>query len=227
LVSGRIKTGGVGGVMEIEIKKKARFMFLPRLIEIAREDRKELADMAEIGNSLGFDLDLTEKIERYLISENLISPSQHGGIISIDGRKVAWSSLGRVVTERRNETIFTVFEHEELKSELEKWAGEHGCQVTVGECLPDIVAIPFFVCVIDRTVLGKEAWDLYLEVRAVDDTDPDDVPFFKACIIVDSIRDKMALPEYDPVSCFDLRDKHSIQLIMKSIEIAKEIIDKG
>jgi hypothetical protein len=54
--------------MEIEIKKKARFMFLPRLIEIAREDRKELADMAEIGNSLGFDLDLTEKIERYLIS---------------------------------------------------------------------------------------------------------------------------------------------------------------
>ena len=212
--------------MDLEIKKKARFSFLPRLIEIAKEDREEIADMTDIGKSLGFERDLTEKIERYLISEGLTNPSQNGGIISFNGRQVAISSLPRVVTEIRSQTIFTVFDNQELKSGLEKWAGGHGCQITIGERTPDIVAIPFFACVIDRTVLGKEAWDLYLEYRKVHDTDPSSVPLFKACIIVDSIRN-MELPEFDSVLSFDLREKHSIQWILKSIEIAKEIVDNG
>lgn len=211
----------------MKIKKQARFSFLPKLIEIVKKDRAEIADMAEIGKTLGFDIDLTGKIERYLISEKLVKPSQHGGIILIDGiGEVAWSSLPRPVTEIRSETIFAVFDNQELRSGLEKWAGEHGCQITTGERKPDIVAIPFFACVIDRMVLGKEAWDLYLEYREVDDTDLGYVPLFEACIIVDSIRN-MELPEFGPVLSFDLREKHSIQWILKSIEIAKEIVDNG
>ncbi len=212
--------------MDLEIKQKARFAFLPKLIEIGKEGRIQIVEMVDIGESLGFDRDLTEQIEKYLISETLITPSKHAGIISINGLgEVAMSSLGRVVTEIRTQTIFTVFNNQELKTEIEKWAGEH-CQITVGESIPDIVAIPYFVSVIDRTLLGKEAWDLYLEYREVDDTDPDYVPLFKTCIIVDGIRD-MKLPEFDPVFCFDLREKHSVQLIIKSIELAKNIVDNG
>ncbi len=214
--------------MEIEIKKKARFTFLPKLFEIAREDTEELVDIAELGKGLGFDRDLTEQIERYLISENLLRPSQHGGIVSIDGiGKVARSSLPRLVTEIWSQTIFTVFDNQKLKAALEKWAGEHGCQITIGEKIPDIVALPYFISIIDGSVLSKEAWDLYLEYRKVDDTDQSYAPLFKACIILDSIRNKMALQEYDPVFCFDLRDKHSVQLVIKTIEIAKKIVDNG
>ena len=216
--------------MKLEIKMKARFAFLPKLIEIAKEDRINIPGMVEIGNSLGFERDLTENIERYLISENFLKPSQHGGILSRDGiGKVAMSSLGRVVTEIRSQTIFTIFDNEELKSALKKWARDNGCQITIGENIPDIVAIPFFACVIDRKVIGKEAWELYLEYRQVDGDDPDYVPLFKACIIVDGIRDirDMKLPQFDPVFCFDLREKHSIQLVINSIEIAKNIVDNG
>ena len=211
--------------MDLDIKQKARFAFLPRLIEIAKGGRETLVDMISIGRSLGFTSDLTEKIELYLISENLISPSQFGGIISIEGiGKVAWSSLPRLVTENRVQTIFTVFEGNlELQLEIKCWAENHGCQITVEENIPDIVAIPHFVSVIDRAFLGKEAWELYLEYREVDD-EPDNDPLFKACIIVDSIRD-IKLPDFDPVFCFDLREKHSIQLIINSIEIAKQIVD--
>jgi hypothetical protein len=214
--------------IDLEIKKTARFIFFPALLKIVKAGRKEkqLADMVEIGNSLGFDRNLTENIERCLISEKLITPSQHGGILLIDGKKVAMSALGRAVTEIRTQTIFTVFENQELKTELECWAGDHGCQITVGESIPDIIALPYFVSLIDRTLLDTEAWNLYLEYRAVEDTDQDYVHLFKACIIVDGIRN-MKLPDYDPVFCFDLRDKHSIQLIIKSVELAKNIVDKG
>jgi hypothetical protein len=227
LVSGILKTGSIGGYMDLEIKKKARFAFLPRLIEIAGEDRKELAYMLEIGKSLHIDRTQIEDIEKYLISEKLIRASQHGGIISVErtGKAVAYSSFPRVVTEIWSQTIFTVFDNKELKTEIEKWAGENGYQITIGESIFDIVFIPFFVCVIDRRLLGKEAWDLYLEVREINNTDQSYASLFKACIIVDGIRDKMALPEYDPVFCFDLRHKHSIPLMKKSIEIVKEIVD--
>lgn len=215
--------------MDLDIKQKARFTFLPKLIRIAKEERDEIADMVEIGKSLGFDRDQTEKIEKFLISDKLVSPSQHGEIISIErtGKAVAYSSLGRVVSEIRNETIFTVFNNQKLKSALEKWAADHACQITVGECSPDIIAIFNFVSVIDRTLLGKEAWDSYLEYRKFDDTAPDYVPLFKLCIIVDSIRNNMSLPEFDFVLFCDLRNRHSIQMMLKSIGIAKEIVDNG
>ena len=122
-------------------------------------------------------------------------------------------------------TKFTVFDNQKLKAALEKWAREHGCQIAIGEKIPDIVALPYFISIIDRSVLSKEAWDLYLEVREINNTDQSYASLFKACIIVDGIRDKMALPEYDPVFCFDLRHKHSIPLMKKSIEIVKEIVD--
>ena len=97
--------------MDLEIKKKARFIFFPALLEIAKAGRKDLADMVEVGNSLGLDRNQTEKIEKYLIAENLVTPSQHGGILSRDGiGKVAYSSLGRVVTEVRSQTILTSFD---------------------------------------------------------------------------------------------------------------------
>lgn len=211
----------------LEIKMKARFTFLPKLIEIARGDRKEIPHMVDIGNSLGFDRDLTENIEKYLISENVLNPSQHGGILSLNGiGKVAHSSLGRVVTEIRSQTIFTSFDDQELKSELENWAGKHNCQITVSESIPDIVAIPFFACVIDRRVLGKEAWDLFLEIRR--DGDESMFSNFNACsIIIDGLRNSVHLPEYGPAFCCDLMEKNSIQWILKSIQIAKEIVDNG
>jgi len=212
--------------LEIKQKAKARFAFLPRLIEIAKEGRIQIAEMVEIGKSLGFDRNLTEQIERYLISEKLITPSKHGGIISINGMgEVAFSSLGRHVTEIKNETIFAVFNNPELMAEIECWAGENGSQITIGESPPDIVAIPFFACVIDRRVLGQNAWDLYLEYMKKEDESISPT-FNPCCIIVDNLRNSIYLPEYGPVFFCDLIEKNSIQWILKSIEIAKQIVDE-
>ena len=201
-------------------------MVLPRLLEIARENRQDLADMVEIGRTLGLERKDIEQIERYLLAEKFLRPSQHGGIVSIDQLgQVAWSSLPRVVTEHWTETIFTVLDHPELQTALEEWAGNHGCQITAGESPSDIAAIPYFIAVIDRTILGKEAWEFYLEFRADTFQDQDDQPS-EVCILVDPIR-TMEMPTYDPVLCFDLRESHSIPWIVKAVEFAKDLVDRA
>lgn len=65
-----------------EIKRK-RFQFLLRLYELTEGDEHKFVSMWEIGQELGFQVDLTQKITQYLTGEGLIKFQAIGGIIGI------------------------------------------------------------------------------------------------------------------------------------------------
>ena len=121
-----------------------------------------------------------------------------------------------------DKTVFAVFDNKKLKSELERWIIENNCELCWGDPrTPDIIAIPYFVSVIDRNVLGEEAWKMYLGYY---DNDEDDLEYWQTetCIIVDDKRD-MELPRYDQVLCFDLRYEESIRWIINAVDMAKNM----
>jgi len=61
-------------------------------------------------------------------------------------------------------TIFAQFDNQFLKKELTNWAAENDCVIVWGKPLsPDIVAVGGFVEIIDRHLLGKEMYELYLK----------------------------------------------------------------
>ena len=57
----------------IEEMREKRFRFLRRLWELTGGDESELFSMFKIGEELGFDKDLTVKIEQYFYGERLIN----------------------------------------------------------------------------------------------------------------------------------------------------------
>ena len=121
-----------------------------------------------------------------------------------------------------DKTVFAVFNNKKLKSELEKWVIENDCELCWGvPRTPDIIAIPYFVSVIDRNVLGEESWEMYLRYH---DNDEDDPEYWQTevCIIVDDRKD-MELPGYDQVLCFDLRYEESIRWVINAVDMAKKL----
>ncbi|MBM4309166.1 MAG: hypothetical protein FJ123_20755 [Deltaproteobacteria bacterium] len=60
-------------------------------------------------------------------------------------------------------TIFASFSNEEFRPKLESLASELQCRIYWSEDPPDIVAVPWFVAVVDRNVLGSDAWTIYEE----------------------------------------------------------------
>jgi hypothetical protein len=58
-------------------------------------------------------------------------------------------------------TIFASFSNEGFRRKLEYLASQLQCQIYWSKYPPDIVAVPWFVAVVDRNVLGAEAWTLY------------------------------------------------------------------
>ena len=128
----------------------------------------------------------------------------------------------KMKTEIHDKKVFAVFDNKKLKSELEKWVIENNCELCWGvPRTPDIIAIPYFVSVIDRNVLGEESWEMYLRYY---DNDEDDPEYWQTetCIIVDDKRD-MELPRYDQVLCFDLRYKESIRWVINAVDMAKKM----
>ena len=131
-------------------------------------------------------------------------------------------NANKMNTGIRDKTVFAVFDNKKLKSELERWVIKNNCKLCWGvPRTPDIIAIPYFVSVIDRNVLGEEAWEMYLRYYDNDE----DVPEYwqtEVCIIVDDKRD-MELPRYDQVLCFDLRYEESIRWIINAVDMAKNM----
>lgn len=57
-----------------------------------------------------------------------------------------------------------------LLSKIEKLATNYQLEVFNSEPYdPDLVAIPHFISIVDREIVGKEAWELY--VRYIDETE--------------------------------------------------------
>ena len=73
---------------KIEEMKKKRFQFLYRLYELSEGDESKWFNMFQIGEKLGFDSDLTEKIAQYLKGEGLIEFQGISGIIGITHRGI-------------------------------------------------------------------------------------------------------------------------------------------
>lgn len=207
-------------------KRAARFIFYPKLREIAKKDNCYLLNIADIGQELGFDVDLTKRMEKYLIDEKLVKLSDdYSRIICSIGqeeKEIAHTSLPRIVTEIRDRTVFAIFDNKKLKSELERWCIKNNCEICWGAPQsPDIIAIPYFVSVIDRDVLGAEEWEMYLGFWNYDEYVAE-YQITEVCIIVDDKRD-VELPRYNQVICFDLRYDESIRWIINAVDMAKKM----
>ena len=88
---------------------------------------------------------------------------------------------------RLDKTIFCQFDNSTLKVEIEKLAKGLGCRVYSGEPGSfDIIGVPYFVSVVDRSLVGRQAWETYLEYcRVTKDQTP--------CLIIDG-RDGLEFP---------------------------------
>ena len=61
--------------------------------------------------------------------------------------------------------ILAIFENEELRIALEQWANKHNCRIHWGDpSSADICAIPNFVMIVDRSILGTNVYDDYLKL---------------------------------------------------------------
>lgn len=113
-------------------------------------------------------------------------------------------------------TIFCQFDNSELKSKIEECAKKMDCDIFFGEpSSPDLIAIPYFISIVDRSLVGDECWNEYL--RYCKETD-DDTP----CLIVDNNKD-LPVPKIKNkiVSHFDLTDRSKIEKIIEIIKYAR------
>lgn len=105
----------------------------------------------------------------------LIGPSQVLG----SNRKGPAKPITSLKGYPLDRTIFCQFDNPALKREIEKLANGLGCRVYYGK--PDtfdIIGVPYFVAIIDRKLVGREAWEAYLEYcRQTGDQTP--------CLIID------------------------------------------
>ncbi len=60
-------------------------------------------------------------------------------------------------------TIFACFDNEGLRKRLEDLANELDCDIVWSEHDPDIIAVPYFVALVDRGKLGAKAWAYFKE----------------------------------------------------------------
>jgi hypothetical protein len=142
-----------------------------------------------------------------------------GSDLSVKNKDVYPDSLsfGSGITWRSN--IFCQFEHEDLKAAIEKCALDTDCTLTFGEYESDILAVPSFVIIVDRNVLGHQAWRDYV---ACYEHNVNDVP----CFMVDQIND-LPFPKQKYVYQLDLNDKSTIPLIVTTIKEMRASMDKG
>lgn len=69
--------------MNLEEIKKQRFLFLKKAYEITNGDPSCMFSMFELGEEIGFDSELSQRIAQYLINEGLLDARGLGGGIGI------------------------------------------------------------------------------------------------------------------------------------------------
>ena len=159
----------------------------------------------------------------------LLYIQKHSGLITTlndNGERI-------VVGSDWENTVFAQFNNPALKSELQMWANEYSCDISWGNNPSDIIAVPFFISIIDRNLLGIKGWNHYLEFiekvndgqSIISDDENIEIKDDSVCIIVDSRRD-MELPKLDTVLYFDLKDKESIPPIIKTIDTEKMYLNR-
>jgi cell division GTPase FtsZ len=105
--------------------------------------------------------------------------------------------------------IFYQVENKNLKLELERLSRERNWTLREGGAFtPDLVAIPYFISIVDRSLIGEECWNVFLEFCR---ESRDDTPL----IIVDNLR-HLKLPDHKNITFVDLNNPQSFEEI-KSI----------
>jgi hypothetical protein len=140
----------------------------------------------------------------------LISPSQALGAY----RKSSGKPITTLQGYRLDKTIFCQFDNPNLKREIEKLAKDLGCRVYHGEPGSfDIIGVPYFVSIVERRLVGKQAWETYLEYcRNTGDKTP--------CLIIDG-QEGLKFPSLRNSIPFDPRDKKTAKYIKNLIVAAK------
>lgn len=76
-------------------------------------------------------------------------------------------------------TLFCQISAVDLHNDIYDYAESIGCGMVVGEDnSPDFIAFPAFMIIIDRNLIRKEDWDLYLEIT-------EEVKSIEPCIVID------------------------------------------
>lgn len=107
------------------------------------------------------------------------------------------------------DTIFAQFESERLRECLKACAATLGRQIVWGRAdYPDLLAVPAFAVVIDRSVVGSETYDHYLQMieefnsPAKQRMGDEDVRVHQTCIIVDDLAG-LGIPRFSTVLQLD------------------------
>ncbi|MCC7264227.1 MAG: hypothetical protein IT369_17085 [Candidatus Latescibacteria bacterium] len=98
-------------------------------------------------------------------------------------------------------TIFAAFSQEGFRRKLEQLALELDCRVYWAEYPADLIAIPWFVAIVDRRVLGDHSWCLYEQYRAeigepelcilIDDGPPSSLALQQVPFLADSSEEEL------------------------------------
>jgi cell division protein FtsZ len=108
------------------------------------------------------------------------------------------------------QNIFYQVNNKSLILELKSLAKGMNCIIREGEPLtPDIIATPYFISIVDRSLIGEECWNLFL--RFCRET-KDDTPI----IIVDKLR-HLKLPDHKNILFVDLNNPQAIDEIKSTI----------
>lgn len=126
-------------------------------------------------------------------------------------------SKGTGVEPMWQRTILCQFDNSALKEAVEGVAKDISCDIWYGKSgWPDIFAIPCFITIVDRNLVGDEIWNEYL--RFCEEVN-DDTP----CVIVDDMS-HLGLPKNKDVSRINTNDPASINAVKQIIIASKEKI---
>jgi len=133
-------------------------------------------------------------------------------------------SLGsnKIKTPMWTKTIFACFCNKALEKALVEAAKEINCEICWGEAHPDIIAFSYFVAIIDRKILGKKAWALFVRFAG-------EVIDLPPCILLDekgvdkSIKSVRNVIFYK----FNLKGKTSVVRIVSLIKKIKAYAERN
>ncbi len=114
-------------------------------------------------------------------------------------------------------TVIAVFNNEQLKKELENWAKSNDVKIYWTEPnSPDVISVPAFALIVDRDLLGKEAYFSYLEyAKEAKDTD---------LFVAFDNNNELELPANEVVLRVNPENKNAVSWVISNVENAKKLI---
>lgn len=115
-------------------------------------------------------------------------------------------------------TIFCRTDDAKLIEFLKGLGEKLSCQVIFGEpSHPDLVAVPYFVAIIDRHAINQEMWEFFTRFRK--ETNDDTL-----LILIDDLKE-FPLPDFNYWIYLDRRDSHSFVLLEMAVTKAYLSVD--